>query len=73
MVEKCPHLENFLYHCCCLGSTRSSWNTCKSGSYGLFRRGGLIMFDLSGVIVKIHSKIRHWARAKHGLHYLVVL
>ncbi|PHT48086.1 hypothetical protein CQW23_12294 [Capsicum baccatum] len=73
IVEKCPHLESFLYHCCCLSSTRSSWNTCKSGSYGLFGRGGLIMFDASGVIIKIHSKISRWARAKHRLHYLVVL
>ncbi|KAF3624658.1 hypothetical protein FXO38_30140 [Capsicum annuum] len=29
----------------------SSWNICKSGSCGLFGRGGLIMFDVSGLTV----------------------
>ncbi|KAM3364090.1 chloride channel protein CLC-a-like [Capsicum galapagoense] len=28
---------------------------CKSGSCGLFGRGGLIMFDVSGVIVRYHA------------------
>ncbi|KAF2305945.1 hypothetical protein GH714_009075 [Hevea brasiliensis] len=55
MVEECTSLENFLQHSSSGGGAQGFYRNLQLGKCGLFGTGGLIMFDVSDVIVTYHA------------------